>query len=84
MLCSRRGDSGHVFLTVRFCATSCLFISTRKKLLKDKSRDFGSFAEFKIKFSETALGHFGSAGWCSMGKLEIVTYYHDADNPLKL
>jgi superoxide dismutase, Fe-Mn family len=46
-------------------------------------RDFGSFDEFKSRFSEKALKHFGS-GWAWLvlkgDKLEIVDF-HDADTP---
>ena len=45
---------------------------------------FGSFTDFKDRFSKVAAGHFG-AGWAwvvkKAGKLEIVDT-HDAGNPL--
>jgi len=45
---------------------------------------FGSFADFKDKFSKVAAGHFGS-GWAWLvkrgGRLEIVDT-HDAGNPM--
>jgi Fe-Mn family superoxide dismutase len=49
-------------------------------------RDFGSFDEFKTKFSAAAVGHFAS-GWAWLvqgadGKLKVVDT-HDAGNPLK-
>lgn len=48
-------------------------------------RDFGSFEDFKKKFSEVAAGHFGS-GWAWLvlknGKLEI-TQTHDAVCPIQ-
>eukprot|EP01105_Mastigella_eilhardi_P020652 TRINITY_DN4932_c0_g2_i2.p1 TRINITY_DN4932_c0_g2~~TRINITY_DN4932_c0_g2_i2.p1 ORF type:complete len:186 (+),score=61.36 TRINITY_DN4932_c0_g2_i2:74-559(+) len=48
--------------------------------------NFGSMEEFKKKFSDAAIGHFGS-GWCWLvqnpdKKLQIVAF-HDADTPLK-
>jgi len=48
-------------------------------------KDFGSFADFKKLFTETAVGHFGS-GWAWLildnnGKLQVKGT-HDADNPL--
>jgi len=54
--------------------------------LKDAiDRDFGSFEEFKKKFSEAALAQFGS-GWAWLvtngsGALRIITT-HDAETPL--
>lgn len=46
---------------------------------------FGSFSDFKTKFTEVAATHFGS-GWAWLaqtdGKLEIVGM-HDADTPIK-
>ena len=49
-------------------------------------RDFGSFDEFKTKFSAAASGHFAS-GWAWLvkgadGKLKVVDT-HDAGNPLR-
>jgi Fe-Mn family superoxide dismutase len=49
-------------------------------------RDFGSFDEFKAKYSAAASGHFAS-GWAwlvqgSDGKLKVVDT-HDAGNPLR-
>lgn len=49
------------------------------------SDSFGSFGDFKTKFTEVAATHFGS-GWAWLaevkGKLEIVGM-HDADTPIK-
>lgn len=47
---------------------------------------FGSFADFRTKFTEVAATHFGS-GWAWLaqtdgGKLEIIGM-HDADTPIK-
>lgn len=55
------------------------------KLLDQIERDFGSFEEFKEKFSNTAAALFGS-GWAWLaqdekGKLEVVGM-DDADTPL--
>ncbi|TVQ41487.1 MAG: superoxide dismutase [Fe] [Wenzhouxiangella sp.] len=55
------------------------------KLAELISRDFGSFAEFKSKFTETAINTFGS-GWAWLvqspdGKLEI-TSTSNAQTPL--
>lgn len=56
------------------------------KVLELIKRDFGSFDEFKTKFSAAATGHFGS-GWAwlvldSKGILKIVQT-HDAAHPLR-
>lgn len=53
--------------------------------LAKKLRDaFGSYGDFRQKFVDAAVGHFGS-GWAWLvldaGKLAIVST-HDADNPL--
>jgi Fe-Mn family superoxide dismutase len=49
-------------------------------------RDFGSFADFKHRFSEAASGEFGSGwAWLVMGprnKLRVIST-HDAENPLQ-
>jgi superoxide dismutase, Fe-Mn family len=55
-----------------------------EKLQELIDRDFGSFDEFKEKFSELAAKHFGS-GWIWLvqdgdGKL-LIKDYHDADTP---
>ena len=55
------------------------------KLAEAINQTFGSFAEFKDKFSQTAVGTFGS-GWAWLvkdkdGKLEIVST-SNAGNPL--
>jgi superoxide dismutase, Fe-Mn family len=48
-------------------------------------KNFGSFADFKEKFSATAAGHFGS-GWAWVVKEEsgglAILDTHDASNPL--
>jgi Fe-Mn family superoxide dismutase len=56
------------------------------KLAEAIKRDFGSFAEFKEKYSKSSLGIFGS-GWCWLvtkadGKLDI-TQESNAGNPLR-
>ncbi|MCB0393763.1 MAG: superoxide dismutase [Fe] [Bdellovibrionales bacterium] len=56
------------------------------KALEAINKDFGSFAEFKTKFTETAINTFGS-GWAwlvknSNGKLELVST-SNADCPLR-
>ncbi|KAL8448474.1 hypothetical protein Emed_003808 [Eimeria media] len=48
---------------------------------------FGSFDQFKEKFSEAASGHFGS-GWvwlcyCKKSQKAVLTQTHDAGNPLR-
>lgn len=55
------------------------------KLLELINRDFGSFGEFKSKFTAECVGHFGS-GWVFLvldgnGHLKI-TQGHDASNPI--
>lgn len=55
------------------------------KLADAIKRDFGSFDDFKTRFSETAAGEFGS-GWAWLvsdkdGKLSVMST-HDADLPL--
>ena len=55
------------------------------EVAKAIDRDFGSFDEFKKKFSQAATGHFAS-GWAWLvvkdNKLKIVET-HDGGNPLK-
>ena len=56
------------------------------ELAEQIDRDFGSFEQFKEKFSASATGHFAS-GWAWLiknneGKLEVVDT-HDASNPIR-
>lgn len=54
------------------------------KIAKQIEKDFGSFDKFKEKFSEVALGRFGS-GWAWLvwndGKLEVISTANQ-DSPL--
>jgi len=55
------------------------------KLAESINQNFGSFADFKVKFTQTAVGTFGS-GWAWLvkdqnGKLEIVST-SNAGNPM--
>ncbi|ELP86722.1 superoxide dismutase, putative [Entamoeba invadens IP1] len=71
----------HTFYFSCMCEGGCHPSDVLSKKLSDA---FGSVADFKKKFTEKAVGHFGS-GWCWLvltnGKLEIVDT-HDAMNPI--
>jgi Fe-Mn family superoxide dismutase len=48
------------------------------------AKHFGSFGDFKTKFSATAVGHFGS-GWAwlvKVGDRREIAQSHDAGNPM--
>lgn len=56
------------------------------EIKKKIEEDFGSFSDFKSKFSDVLVGHFGSGwGWLTLNnnskKLEILQT-HDAGNPI--
>ena len=71
----------HAFYWQCMCPNGTKPSAKMEGLLKEA---FGSFEDFKKKFTEKAVGHFGS-GWCWLvaknGKLEIVDT-HDAANPM--
>ncbi|EAL43440.1 Iron-containing superoxide dismutase [Entamoeba histolytica HM-3:IMSS] len=65
------------------CMCGC-GVKPSEQLIAKLTAAFGGLEEFKKKFTEKAVGHFGS-GWCWLvehdGKLEIIDT-HDAVNPM--
>ena len=68
------------------CLTPKSKLKPNGKLLKEIEKEFGSFEEFKTKFTAASLSLFGS-GWAWLvknadGKLEIIQT-SNAENPMK-
>ncbi|KAJ1568984.1 hypothetical protein HK096_004632, partial [Nowakowskiella sp. JEL0078] len=76
----------HDFLWQSLAPPSKSAAGPSDKLRELLVRDFGSLEAFKKKFSDLAIGHFGS-GWVwlvlnnTTGKLDVIGT-HDAENPL--